>query len=213
MFNRCFYLEELKKEEKLLKRYEEELDPFSNKPLTLPAILCDMYIKDLRNKLEKIDQAIELTRRDLLKLSEELARKMSINIVMRKKIEEKLYGEIFLSNKDLFDISLDGESDDLKEKYQTNREKNPNYPTRLPNDSTDILVGLSIRNFNNIYKVENHVSTVGSRTWIILAILFFLSVLFIYPGILKLIYIAVSITATLFLLYQIGKSVIHKIMI
>jgi hypothetical protein len=177
---KVFALNELKKElaeeKRLLKKYEEELDDFSDTPVSVPAMLCDLHVNQLTTKIKNIKESIDLTRGDLLTLSEKIADKITKNILEKKQLKIKIYGEIFLSSNELFDVTLDNESEYLKGKYQLNKAQNPNYPTRLPNESTEIFTGLLIRNFNELsYKNKNlKYKTRSNVTWFIIGS-FFLS--------------------------------------
>ncbi|MCM3390709.1 hypothetical protein M3649_21755 [Ureibacillus chungkukjangi] len=179
---------ELAEEKRLLKKYEGELDDFSDKPVTVPAILCDLHVNKLTTKINNIKESFERTRIDLLTLSEKMADKLTINILEKNQLKIKIYGEVFLSSSELFDdVDLDSESEHLKFNYMLNKAKNPNYPTRLPNDSTEILTGLLIRNFNILSnKTIDYKKPIKSNTtWsvfvnIVVASSYFISLLNLY---------------------------------
>lgn len=185
VFNRNELLDELKEEEQLLKKYDQELDFIAEKPITLAAILCELHIKQLNKRLNKIDEAITLTRKDLLKLADELAETQTTNLVDKVKVKEKIYGEVFLTSDKFFSISLDENSNELERKYQLNKKKNPNYPTRLPQDSNEIVLGLAIRNFNSIFDDDFFAYKINIKTWIIIGTLLFVSLALIFPIIME----------------------------
>lgn len=199
--NKIFALNELNmeldNEKKLLKKYEEVLDDFSIEPVTVAAILCELHVNQLTTKINNIKESLELTRIDLLTLSEKMAERISGNILEKNQLKLKIYGEVFLSSSELFDVTLDTESEYLKSKYELKKAKNPNYPTRLPSESTEIFTGLLLRNYDALSSRQKYFKhTIQSNsTWYITGALFILSLLLIST---KLLFTVLLITLAIY---------------
>ncbi|MBH0228827.1 hypothetical protein [Halobacillus yeomjeoni] len=165
---------ELTKEEELFKKYEDEFNPFINEtPLSIPAILSYLHIQKLNKRINQMRVALDMTRKDLIDLSNATAEKLVNNISVKQNIlKTQLFGEFFLSNESLKSLTLDKETDELVNKYHLQKEKNPNYPTKYPFEIKEIIEELAITNFRKLESDEVTNNSVHNKlVWIICLIL------------------------------------------
>ncbi|WP_297521891.1 hypothetical protein [uncultured Clostridium sp.] len=141
----------LKKEEEIKNRYMGELDPYSNKKVSVEAILAYEYAKSLEVSIKKVHMTVDGFFPEIKKLCKACADKKGGG----KSDENKFLGELIMTSGFL----LDDESLNLKDKeyirnYHMQKSKVMSHPYKFSNDTKEIFQGLLYKRFSEVPNVE-----------------------------------------------------------
>lgn len=134
-------------EETLLEKYKDQLDPYKEARITLPAILCYLHCNVLKISLRKTDESVVKLRKTIYELCDKVATDLSEKYSKDKKMfKERLLGEIIAANSGMLPSSFrDNKIEMLISGYREQIKKCPNHPYRFAMDSKEILAGLAIK--------------------------------------------------------------------
>jgi len=138
----------LLEERKLKAKYSAQLNPYSMRKPSLPALLADIHSKSLDAQIVRIIRAASAFRAEIDRLCNTAALKMANGKEGKaRKIKRRLVGELIASNATTlvtntpsgfnFETVLDG--------YNQQISKSPNHPYRFQHDSKDIVNGLAVK--------------------------------------------------------------------
>lgn len=141
-------IEKISSEETLLNKFKDQLDPYKEDKVTLPAILCYLHYNDLKILLCKIEKSVYIAEGEIYKLCKMVAKNAykDVSKEERKEGEKRLLGEIIAANSDiLLQDEMDNNEENMIAKYKNQIARSPNHPYRFSCDSKDILKGLFIK--------------------------------------------------------------------
>jgi len=138
----------LSDERRLSDRYAAELNSYSRRKPSLPALLTHIHCKSLNAQISRVIRAASSFRLEIDNLCSSAAMKMANGKEGKaRKIKRRLVGELIASNSEtLFSgvpaepelaVALDG--------YNQQIAKSPNHPYKFQHDSKDIVNGLAVR--------------------------------------------------------------------
>lgn len=123
---------EQKSAAKRLERYAEEVDPYSKKDITMPAILAKLDYENRAYESNAASEAVGKAYEDIQALCMTIAEKRAPgNMKKQKKIRNRYVGQVLLNNKECLGLSPSGEAVKLVERYESQLKSNPHHPYRL----------------------------------------------------------------------------------
>lgn len=135
------------RETKLHKKYKQGLNPYNNRPVSLPAVLNKLHLQELEVTEKKINYSVEYSFQQIWSLCKQAAAKMAGGDEEKEdQIAKRLFGEVICANEGLLlHPNLPGDERTLLEGYKEQIAQAPNHPYRFAQNSKEILEGIVIR--------------------------------------------------------------------
>lgn len=138
-------------EKKVMKKYKGELNPYSNKKVSVEAILAYEYAKSLENSIKKVDVAVDGFFPEIKELCKACAKKRN----GKKKDEHKFLGEIIMTSGFLeSEVNLNQKDRVHIQNYHSQVGKVKSHPYKFSNSTDEILQGLLYKKFSEVPNIE-----------------------------------------------------------
>ncbi len=106
-------------------------------PMTLNQTLINEYIVSLKHYIKSVHKSSNKVVTDIYEMSISMTK--NIDEEKRDKVRKRILGELVVENRDLFLLNLSGKERKMLERYDSQVEKNPNHPYKLPGDKLEII--------------------------------------------------------------------------
>ncbi|WP_157891932.1 hypothetical protein [Paenibacillus crassostreae] len=133
-------------------KYRKQLKPYSFKKVSHSAVLAYLHESNLSAFLKRINNAAEITERQLLDLCGQAAARQVANDSHKKKKEvaSRFLGELVLTSSYLkSDFDMKRKFGNEIHMYEKQKSKNPNHPFQFSQPSDSIIEGIAIRSLFN----------------------------------------------------------------
>lgn len=141
----------LEVEKKVINKYKRELNPYSNKKISVEAILAYEYAKSLENSIKKVDVAVEGFFPEIKELCRACAKKRN----GKKKDEHKFLGELIMTSGFLENEKDLSQKDRVHiQNYHSQVGKVKSHPYKFSNSTDEILQGLLYKKFSEVPNIE-----------------------------------------------------------
>ncbi|MGL5067516.1 MAG: hypothetical protein ACRC6T_06765 [Sarcina sp.] len=144
----------LKKENKIKRKYRQDLNPYSNKKVRVEAILAYEYAKKLEISIAKANQSVDEFFPEIKNLCKACAQK-------RGKIkgdEEKFLGELIMTSGFLADEKgLTKKDKEYIDNYNKQISKVKSHPYKFSHNTQEIMQGLLCRKFSELPSIDKSV--------------------------------------------------------
>ncbi len=156
--------ERLENEKKLVEGYQAELDPYSDKDVSVEAVLSDESVTYLETVLAKAEYVKEHLNETILSTCESLAKATGAGSAGIK--AANLAGEMVLQAPECIDLTAQEKA--LVREYNAQRAVSKDYPCRFDAEGSTVLEALSMELFNSYNPAIGRAEKSRRPIWLIL---------------------------------------------
>lgn len=145
------------KEKDLYHQYRGHLNPYLIKKPILEAVLCYEALKKSEVLDDKINSVVMVLHEKLMEICHDVSKKRyKYNLVARRELKRRLFGEIILKNKWMLHDSLFNKKDiKIMKEFYDQKSKMRHYPYEFSVDTSKLVKGLAFGLFNE-YEEDKH---------------------------------------------------------
>lgn len=146
------------KEKELYELYRGHVNPYLIKKPILEAVLCYEALKKSELLEDKISSVVMGLHEKLMEICDDISKKQyKYNIVARRELKRRLFGEIILKNKWMLHDSLFNKKEiKIMTEFYNQKDKMRNYPYELSADTSKLVKNIAFVLFNE-YDEAKHI--------------------------------------------------------